>query len=83
MIRSVLVALLLIAVLILGIAHGIRGLLVAGAVVLAWGAKDSPAWKISEAFLVRLTGSKRRAAVAVMGAVIVVMLAVDVYQATH
>jgi nicotinamide riboside transporter PnuC len=82
-IRSVLVAILLVAVLIIGIAHGTRGLVVAGVIILAWSAKDSRAWKAAEAFLVRLTGSRRRAAVLVMAVVIVVVLVFDVYQASR
>ena len=83
MIRSAVAAILLAGVLIIGIAHGTRGLVVAGVIIAVWTAKDSRAWKATEAFLVRLTGSKRRAAVAVMAVVIIVVLGFDVYQATR
>ena len=83
MIRSAVVAILLAGVLIIGIVHGTRGLVVAGVIIALWTAKDSRAWKATEAFLVRLTGSKRRAAVAVMAVVIIVVLGFDVYQATR
>ena len=57
--------------------------MVAGVIIALWTAKDSRAWKATEAFLVRLTGSKRRAAVAVLAVIIIVVLGFDVYQATR
>lgn len=81
LLRSTLVLALMIVALILGAAHGARGLAVAGAAILAWAAKDSAAWRRGEAVLVRLTGSRRRAAIAVLGTVIVVLITVNVLQA--
>jgi hypothetical protein len=82
-IRSALLLGMLILILILGLAHGLRGFVVAGAIILAWAAKDTRVWKRSEAFLVRVTGSRRRAGITVLSAVIVVMVAFNLYEATH
>ena len=83
LIRSALLLLAFVIILILGVVHGLRGLVVAGAIILAWAAKDTRAWKSTETFLVRLTGSRRRAGVTVLSVIIVVMVAFNVYQATH
>ena len=83
LIRSALLLAALILILVLGVAHGLRGLAVAGAVILVWTAKDTRVWQRTEAFLVRITGSRRRAGVTVLSVVIVVMIAFNVYQATH
>jgi hypothetical protein len=83
LIRSALLLFALIVILILGVAHGLRGLVVAGAIILAWAAKETRVWKSGEAFLVRVTGSRRRAGVTVLGVIIAAMVAFNVYQATH
>ena len=83
LIRSVLLLLTLLLILLLGVTHGLRGLVVAGAAIVAWSARETRAWRVAEAFLVRLTGSRRRAGVTVLSVIIVVMVAFNVYQATH
>jgi hypothetical protein len=83
MIRSLLLLLLFALVLIVGIAHGLRGLAVAGVFILLWAAKDTRAFRASETFLARLTGSRRSAWLTVAVIVIVAVVAVDVYGALH
>jgi hypothetical protein len=73
----------LLAALAIGVAlvatHGLRGLAVVAVLLLLVSAPRTRAWIIAEGFLVRLTGSRRRAAVLVMSTVIVILLAFEVY----
>jgi hypothetical protein len=63
--------------------HGIRGVAVLVVLLLLMSAPRTRIWSVAERELVRLTGSRRRAAVLVMSTVIVVVLAVDVYSLVH
>jgi phosphatidylglycerophosphate synthase len=65
-------------------AHGvIRAFVIVMAVALILTAPRTQAWQVGERWLVRLTGSRRRAAVLVMVLVIGVMAAVNLYNLTH
>jgi len=79
--------LLLLAALVIGaalvVAHGIRGVAALVVLLLLVSAPRTRAWNITERALVRLTGSKKRAAILVMSVVIVAVLAVDVYSLAH
>ena len=65
------------------VAHGIRGVAVLVVLLLVVSAPRTRAWTVAERALVRLTGSRKRAAILVMSTVIVVILAVDVYSLVH
>jgi uncharacterized membrane protein len=78
---------LLLAALIVGVGlvavHGLRGLVVVAILLLVASAPRTRAWNVAERFLVRLTGSRRRAAVLVMSTVIIILLAFEVYSLLH
>lgn len=61
-------------------AHGVRGILILVAVAAATTLPRTKPWRMAESWLVRLTGSRQRAAALVFGAVIAVAAAVNVYQ---
>ena len=65
------------------VAHGIRGVAALVVLLLLVSAPRTRTWNITERALVRLTGSKKRAAILVMSVVIVAVLAVDVYSLAH
>jgi hypothetical protein len=79
--------LLLLGALVIGgalvAAHGIRGIAVLVVLLLLVSAPRTRTWSVTERALVRLTGSRKRAAIVVMSTVIVVVLAVDVYSLVH
>jgi hypothetical protein len=79
--------LLLLGALVIGgalvAAHGVRGVAVLILLLMLASAPRTRTWSATERTLVRLTGSRRRAAVLVMSTVIVVVLAVDVYSLVH
>ncbi|HEX6510619.1 MAG TPA: hypothetical protein VF221_23570 [Chloroflexota bacterium] len=60
--------------------HGIRGLAIVVVFLVLSSAPRTRVWQIIERRLVHLTGSRKRAAILVMSVVIVVVLAVDVYE---
>lgn len=62
-------------------AHGLRGIAVVVGVAVLASAVQTRAFRTTERALVRLTGSRQRAAMAVMGLVIVVVVAVTVIEA--
>lgn len=62
-------------------AHGLRGIAVVVGVAVLASAVQTRAFRTTERALVRLTGSRQRAAMAVMGLVIVVVVAVSVIEA--
>ncbi len=78
---------LLLGALIVGAAlvatHGIRGVAILVVLLLLLSAPRTRAYSIAEQALVRLTGSRKRAAILVMVVVIVVVLAVDAYTLLH
>jgi hypothetical protein len=77
----------LLGALIVGVAlvatHGIRGVAILVVLLLLVSAPRTRAWGLVERALVRLTGSRKRAAILVMALVIVVVLAVDLYSLLH
>lgn len=79
--------LLLIVVLIVCIwvvaAHGVRGVAFLVIFALLITVPRTRAWAFAERRLVRLTGSRRRAAALVMGTIIVILLVVNVYPYIH
>jgi hypothetical protein len=79
--------LLLLAALGLGVslvaAHGVRGLLIAVVLLVAVSAPRTRTWRTVEYYLVRLTGSRRRAAVLALSVVLVLMVSVDIYEFVH
>lgn len=79
--------LLLLGALIIGVAlvaaHGIRGVAVLAVLLLVVSARRTRGWIVAESALVRLTGSRRRAAILVMATVIVALVAVDAYSLLH
>ncbi len=62
-------------------AHGLRGIAVVVGVAVLASTVQTRAFRTTERALVRLTGSRQRAAMAVMGLVIVVVVAVTVIEA--
>jgi hypothetical protein len=62
-------------------AHGLRGIAIVVAVAVLASAVRTQAFRATEQALVRLTGSRQRAAMLVMGLVIVVIVAVSVIEA--
>lgn len=72
-------AILLLAVVLIA-GHGIRGLAVLMAIVLIGTATRSQAWKVSERWLVGVTGSRTRAGVLVFGVIIAILVAFNIYQ---
>jgi len=73
-----LLAILAVSVLLIA-AHGVRGLAIALVLIIAVGAMQSRAWQTIERPLVRLTGSRMSAAALILGVIIVVSVAIDVY----
>jgi hypothetical protein len=63
--------------------HGIRGLAIVVFLVMLATLPRSRPYQIAEYWLVRLTGSRRRAAVVVMSLIIAVLIAFNVYTLTH
>jgi hypothetical protein len=80
-------ALLLVAIVLFAFlvaAHGvIRAFIILVAVTLVLTAPRTRAWQMGERWLVRLTGSRRRAAVLVMVLVIATLTAVNLYNLIH
>ena len=83
LVRLGLMALALVVCVAIVAAHGLRGIVLVVAIMMVATLPGTRAWKVSERALVRLTGSRRRAAVLVMVVVICVTIAVDVYAYTQ
>lgn len=83
MIRGLLLLGVLVLCTVLIAAHGLRGIAIVVAVAVLAYAVQSPAFRAAERALVRLTGSRQRAAMLVMGLVIAVMVAVTLVEATR
>lgn len=81
LIRSLLLFGVLVLCTALIAAHGLRGIAVVVGVAVLASAVQTRAFRTTERALVRLTGSRQRAAMAVMGLVIVVVVAVSVIEA--
>ena len=64
-------------------AHGLRGIAVLVVLMLAVSVPRTRAWYIAEGALVRLTGSRKRAAILVLSTIIVAFLAIDAYSLFH
>lgn len=64
-------------------AHGVRGVVFVIVIMLVATLPQTGAWRVTERALVRLTGSRRRATVLVLGVVICVLVVVNVYQYTQ
>jgi hypothetical protein len=62
------------------VAHGVRGLVIVIAGIVVYALPRTRGWKMIEGPLVRITGSRRRAAVISFGLLIAVMAAFDIYQ---
>ena len=84
LIRSLLFFAILVAVVILVAMHGfVRALALAMALALVTTVPKTRGWKMVERWLVRLTGSRRRAAVLALVVVVGVLAAVNVYSYLH
>ena len=76
---GVLVLILAVSVILVA-AHGLRGFFIVIALILAWALPQTRVWQRIERTLVRLTGSRRRAAALIMGLIIGTLLVVNLYQ---
>lgn len=84
LIRSVLLTAIAVACILLVAMHGfIRALVLAMAIAVATGLPKTPVWRAGERSLVRLTGSRRRAAVVAMLMLIGVLAVVNIYNFVH
>lgn len=63
--------------------HGIRGVTILVVLLVLLSARRTRGYQVAERALVRLTGSRKRAAILVMTIIIVVVLTVDVYSLLH
>jgi nitrate reductase NapE component len=80
MIRFLLLLVALVLSVALVAAHGVRGLVFLMILALAATLPQTRAWKIAERPLVRITGSRARAATLVMAVTITALVAVNLYQ---
>jgi hypothetical protein len=80
LLRPALTVLIILVGVWLIIAHGVRGLVIVIAGIAVYALPRTRAWKIIEGPLVRLTGSRRRAAVISFGFLLAIMAAFDIYQ---
>lgn len=83
LIRFGLLALAAIAAAFVIAAHGIRGLGIVVFLVLLASLPRSRPYQIAEYWLVRVTGSRRRAAAVFMSVLIAALVAFNVYTLTH
>jgi hypothetical protein len=83
LIRFALLAVAALAAVAVIAVHGIRGLAIVIFLVMVASLPRSRVYAIAEYWLVRITGSRRRAAVAFMTFIIVVLVAFNVYSLTH
>lgn len=63
--------------------HGIRGIAVVTALVVVYSLTRTRAWRSGESWMVRLTGSRKRAAAVVLGAIIALTVAVNLVTFIH
>jgi hypothetical protein len=78
--RLVVLCLILIVSVFLVAAHGLRGFFIVMALILAWALPQTRIWQRIDRVLVRVTGSRRRAAALIMGVTIGTVLVVNLYQ---
>lgn len=83
LIRFALLLLALVMATFVIVTHGVRGILVVIAVALVVSVPRTRGWKWGEAALVRITGSRRRAAFLAMVLVIGAMTLLAVLQFVH
>lgn len=83
LIRGALLGGVLLLCVILIAAHGLRGIAIVVGGILLISAVQTTAFRTVERALVRLAGSRQRAAMLVMGLVIAVVVAVTVIEATR
>ena len=84
LIRSLLLFAIVVVVVVLVAVHGfIRGLVVLVALAVVTTVPRTQAWRVSEQWLVRVTGSRRRAALVVLLVVIGALAVVNFYNITH
>ncbi len=83
LVRFGLLAIAAIAAAVVIAVHGIRGLAIVVFLVLLASLPRSRPYQIAEYWLVRITGSRRRAAVVVMSVLIAALVAFNVYTLTH
>jgi hypothetical protein len=77
-----LIVALLVAIAIIA-THGVRGLVVLMLIAVAFTVPRTRVWRTGERWMVRLTGSRRRAAVVTMFVIIGALIAVNVYDYVH
>jgi hypothetical protein len=81
--RVILPVVLVLGCVLLIVIHGIRGLIVVCALVLISAVVRSRPFRLTESFLIRLTGSRRNAWTIVAITAIVAAIVVNVYQLAH
>ena len=78
---------LLTAALVIGVwiiaEHGLRGILLVTGLVVVYSLTRTRAWRTGEGWMVRLTGSRTRAAAVVLGAIIALTVVVNVVSYLH
>jgi hypothetical protein len=79
-VRSLLLIGLLLVGALLVATHGLRGLAVVLGLLVIWSVTQTRLWQSVEGVLVRLTGSRTRAAVLVLGTVLAIAVAVNLYE---
>ncbi|MBV9281185.1 MAG: hypothetical protein JOZ41_13975 [Chloroflexi bacterium] len=84
LIRSLLLFALFVCVVILVAAHGfVRAVAVLMALVVVTTLPKTRAWQMGERWLVRITGSRRRAALVALLVVIGALAVINIYNITH
>jgi hypothetical protein len=84
LIRSLLLFAIVVVVVVLVAVHGfIRGLVVLVALAVVTTVPRTQAWRVGEQWLVRVTGSRRRAALVVLLVVIGALAVVNFYNIMH
>jgi hypothetical protein len=84
LVRSLLLFAIVVVVVVLVAVHGfIRGLVVLLALAVVTTVPRTQAWRVGERWLVRVTGSRRRAALVVLLVVIGALAVVNFFNITH
>jgi len=84
LVRSLLLFAIVVVVVVLVAVHGfIRGLVVLVALAVVTTVPRTQTWRVSERWLVRVTGSRRRAALVVLLVVIGALAVVNFYNIMH
>lgn len=83
LIRGLLLVGVLVLCTVLIAAHGIRGIAIVVTIAILASTVQTPAFRAAERALIRLTGSRQRAAMLVMGLAVAVIVAVSVIQASR